>query len=196
MNRTKAWGGWPGGRSARTAKCWTTGRFRLSGRDEGPVADPSLSSTLDDVRAVAGVRLAARYGTQPAPGPLDLGASLVLLGNLRLHLDALEADLLDAATQLGMSWDLIAAIIGIPADDARRRLGNCASAPTPVSHRQVMTHKGPRHDLPGLNPPEGGSNSTHAAASGVGDCLATRRAGQGTCAVEHDMPRAPPGRAI
>ena len=107
-------------------------RFRLSGRDhQGPVADPSLSRTLDDIRAVAGVRLAARYGTQPAPGPLDLGASLALLGNLRLHLDALEADLLDAASHLGMSWDLIAAIMGIPADDARHRLRELRARPYP-----------------------------------------------------------------
>ncbi len=106
-------------------------RFRLSGRDQGPVADPSLSRTLDDVRAVAGVRLAARYGTQPAPGPLDLGASLALLGNLRLHLDALEADLLDAASHLGMSWDLIAAIMGIAADDARHRLRELRTRPHP-----------------------------------------------------------------
>ncbi len=106
-------------------------RFRLSGRAQGPVPDPSLSRTLDDVRAVAGVRLAARYGAQPAPGPLDLGASLALLGNLRLHLDALEADLLDAASHLGMSWDLIAAIMGIPADDARHRLRELRSRPHP-----------------------------------------------------------------
>ena len=98
---------------------------------QGPVADPSLSRTLDDIRAVAGVRLAARYGTQPAPGPLDLGASLALLGNLRLHLDALEADLLDAASHLGMSWDLIAAIMGIPADDARHRLRELRARPYP-----------------------------------------------------------------
>ena len=106
-------------------------RFRLSGRGQGPVSDPSLSRTLDDVRAVAGVRLAARYGTQPAPGPLDLGASLALLGNLRLHLDALEADLLDAASHLGMSWDLIAAIMGVPADDARHRLRELRARPHP-----------------------------------------------------------------
>ena len=106
-------------------------RFRLSGRGQGPVPDPSLSRTLDDVRAVAGVRLAARYGTQPAPGPLDLGASLALLGNLRLHLDALEADLLDAASHLGMSWDLIAAIVGIPADEARHRLRELRARPHP-----------------------------------------------------------------
>ena len=97
-------------------------RFRLSTRDGSPVADPSLARTLDDLRAVAEVRLAARYGAPPPPGPLDLGASLVLLGNLRLYLDVVEADLLDAATRLGMSWDLIAAILGIPADDARHRL--------------------------------------------------------------------------
>ena len=151
MNPTKAWG--PGASPAGASQTGTSqtgaqpdaagrearpdrevldaARFRLSGRDEGPVADPSLSRTLDDVRAVAGVRLAARYGTQPAPGPLDLGASLALLGNLRLHLDALEADLLDAATQLGMSWDLIAAIIGIPADDARHRLRELRARPHP-----------------------------------------------------------------
>jgi hypothetical protein len=108
-----------------------TARFRLSTRNEGLVADPSLSRALDDLRAVAAVRLAARYGTQPPAGPLDLGASLVMLSNLRLYLDALEADLLDAATHLGMSWDLIAAIIGLPADDARHRLRALRDHPDP-----------------------------------------------------------------
>lgn len=106
-------------------------RFRLSTRDGSLVADPSLTRTLDDVQAVAGVRLAARYGAQPPPGPLDLGASLVLLGNLRLYLDTVEADLLDAATHLGMSWDLIAAILGVPADDARHRLRELRAQPAP-----------------------------------------------------------------
>lgn len=108
-----------------------TARFRLSTRAEGPVADPSLSQALDDLRAVAAVRLAARYAAQPPAGPLDLGAGLVMLSNLRLYLDALEADLLDAATHLGMSWDLIAAIIGLPADDARHRLGQLRDHPDP-----------------------------------------------------------------
>jgi hypothetical protein len=43
----------------------------------------------------------------------------------------LEADLLDAATHLGMSWDLIAAIIGLPADDARQRLRELRDRPDP-----------------------------------------------------------------
>ncbi len=106
-------------------------RFRLSTRDGSPVADPSLARTLDDLRALAGVRVAARYGTQPPPGPLDLGASLALVGNLRLCLDALEADLLDAAAHVGMSWDLIAAIIGVPADEARDRLRELRARPAP-----------------------------------------------------------------
>lgn len=108
-----------------------TARFRLSTRNQGLVADPSLSQALDDLRVVAAVRLAARYGAQPSAGPLDLGAGLVILGNLRLYLDALEADLLDAATDLGLSWDLIAAIIGLPADDARHRLRELRDHPDP-----------------------------------------------------------------
>ncbi len=59
------------------------------------------------------------------------GASLVMVGNLRFYLDSVEADLLDAATDLGMSWDLIAAILGIPADDARRRLRELRAHPDP-----------------------------------------------------------------
>ncbi|MGH3121906.1 MAG: hypothetical protein ACRDND_12900 [Streptosporangiaceae bacterium] len=108
-----------------------TARFRLSARNGGPAADPSLSGALEDLRAVAAVRLAARYGGQPPAGPLDLGAGLVMLSNLRLYLDALEADLLGAATHLGMSWDLIAAIIGLPADDARHRLRELRDRPDP-----------------------------------------------------------------
>jgi hypothetical protein len=108
-----------------------TARFRLSSRNQGRVADPSLSRALDDLQAVAAVRRAARHEAQPPAGPLDLGASLVMLSNLRLYLDALEADLLDAATHLGMSWDLIAAIIGLPADDARDRFRELRDHPDP-----------------------------------------------------------------
>ena len=106
-------------------------RFRLSTRDGSPVTDPALVRALEDVQSVADVRLAARYGAQPPPGPLDLGASLVMVGNLRLYLDSVEADLLDAAADLGMSWDLIAAILGIPADGARRRLRELRAHPDP-----------------------------------------------------------------
>jgi hypothetical protein len=106
-------------------------RFRLSTRDGSLVTDPALVRAVEDIQSVADVRLAARYGGQPPPGPLDLGASLVMVGNLRFYLDSVEADLLDAATDLGMSWDLIAAILGIPAEDARRRLRELRARPDP-----------------------------------------------------------------
>ena len=44
-----------------------------------------------------------------------------MLCNLRLYLDRLETDLLDTAQQVDLSWDVIAAIIGIPAKEAQRR---------------------------------------------------------------------------
>jgi hypothetical protein len=47
-----------------------------------------------------------------------VGAALVLLSNVRLYLDRVEAGLLDLAQQADMSWDLIAAILGIPAAEA------------------------------------------------------------------------------
>jgi hypothetical protein len=126
--RPAAGNGWP---ASPDREVLDTARFRLSTRNEGLLTDPSLARALEDLRAVAAVRLAARYGAQPSAGPLDLGAGLVILSNLRLYLDALEADLLDAATHLGMSWDLIAAIIGLPADDARRRLRELRDHPDP-----------------------------------------------------------------
>jgi hypothetical protein len=52
---------------------------------------------------------------------MDIGAGLVVLCDLRAHLDHLEAGLLDAAERAGLSWDVVAAIIGIPADEAQRR---------------------------------------------------------------------------
>ena len=106
-------------------------RFRLSTRDGSPVLDPALARAVEDIESVADVRLAARYGGQPPPGPLDLGASLVMVGNLRFYLDSVEADLLEAATDLGMSWDLIAAILGIPAAEAKDRLAVLHGRPEP-----------------------------------------------------------------
>lgn len=128
VSRPPAGNGWT---ASPDREVLDTARFRLSSRDGGPVADPLLSRALEDLRAVATVRMAARYGAQPPAGPLDLGAGLVLLANLRLYLDTLEADLLDAAARLGMSWDLIAAIIGLPADDARDRLRDLQAHPDP-----------------------------------------------------------------
>ena len=60
-----------------------------------------------------------------------MGAALVLLSNARLYLDRLEASLLELAQQADMSWDLIAAIIGIPAAEAMDRLSALHGRPAP-----------------------------------------------------------------
>ena len=54
-----------------------------------------------------------------------------MLGNLRLYLDRLEGDLLDGAQQVGMGWDVIAAILGIPASEARERRTALRARPDP-----------------------------------------------------------------
>jgi hypothetical protein len=76
---------------------------------------------IDDIRAVSMVIEAARDGAQHPAEALDVGAGLVVLCNLRLYLDRLEADLLDAAGRVGLGWDVIAAIVGIPASAAQER---------------------------------------------------------------------------
>jgi hypothetical protein len=84
-----------------------------------------------DLRAVAAVLELSQADPRHPADPLDVGAGLVLLGNLRLHLDRLEAGLLETAEQTGLSWDLIAAIIGIPATEARDRLAQLRARPDP-----------------------------------------------------------------
>jgi hypothetical protein len=81
---------------------------------------------IDDLRAVWLVLarllpgVAGGASARPADA-LDVGAGLVMLANLRLYLDRLEADLLDGAQRVGLGWDVIAAILGIPASEARDR---------------------------------------------------------------------------
>jgi hypothetical protein len=86
---------------------------------------------MDDLRAVTSVLDAARAGAGRPADALDIGAALVVLGNLRLYLDRLEADLLDGAQQVGLGWDVIAAILGIPASEARERRAVLRARPDP-----------------------------------------------------------------
>jgi|ERR1700676_2397483 hypothetical protein len=76
---------------------------------------------INDVQVINSVIDAARGEAEHPADALDAGAALVMLGNLRLYLDRLETDLLDGAEQVDLSWDVIAAIIGIPAEEAQRR---------------------------------------------------------------------------
>jgi hypothetical protein len=87
----------------------------------GPLAEQVSARPADDIDAINALILAARGRGAHSPDALDVGAGLVVLCDLRLRLDGLEADLLDAAQQVGLGWDVIAAIIGIPAEQAQRR---------------------------------------------------------------------------
>ena len=108
-------------------------RARLAPAAAQPApAARQLPRPLDDLRAASAV---ARPGGLPGPRatePLDVGAALVLLSNVRLYLDQLEARLLDLAQQADMSWDLIAAVIGLPAAEAKDRLAALHSRPEPM----------------------------------------------------------------
>ncbi len=97
----------------------------------GPAGPRHLPRPLDDLRAASAVaQTPGPPGQRPAE-PLDVGAALVLLCNVRLYVNRLEASLLDLAQQADMSWDLIAAIIGIPAAQAQDRLLALHSRPEP-----------------------------------------------------------------
>jgi hypothetical protein len=87
----------------------------------GQPADRGTVRQAEDIRAIHSVIASARDDAVCPADVLDVGAALVVVSDLRLYLDGLEADLLDAADRVDLGWDVIAAIIGIPADEARRR---------------------------------------------------------------------------
>jgi hypothetical protein len=86
----------------------------------GQFPEEAPARPVDDIQAVRAVIDATRQLTGYADA-LDAGAALVVLCDMRAKLDSLEADLLDAAQQVGLTWDVIAAIIGIPAAEAELR---------------------------------------------------------------------------
>jgi hypothetical protein len=107
-------------------------RFRLAFHEAVAATTPQAERSTADLRAVHAVLGTVRADPPQAADPLDVGAGLVLLTNLRLHLDHLEAGLLGTAQQAGLSWDLIAAILGIPAAEACDRLHALRARPEPA----------------------------------------------------------------
>jgi hypothetical protein len=88
---------------------------------ERPARPMDDVQVINDVQVIDSVIDAARGEAEHPADALDVGAALVMLGNLRLYLDQLETGLLDGAQRVDLSWDVIAAIIGIPAEEAQRR---------------------------------------------------------------------------
>jgi hypothetical protein len=99
-------------------------RAQVAGRSAASAdqfAETASAQLIDDIRAIGAALAGARSELSAPTEALDVGAALVVLCDLRAYIDHLEADLLDAAQRAGLNWDLIAAIIGIPADEAQRR---------------------------------------------------------------------------
>jgi len=96
-------------------------RARAAMEPADQFAETESAQLIDDIRAIGAVLASARSGFSEPPAVLDVGAALVVLCDLRTHVDHLEAGLLDAAERVGLNWDVVAAIIGIPADEAQRR---------------------------------------------------------------------------
>jgi hypothetical protein len=117
--------------SARARLTPARSRVRAAAAQPEPAAARHLPRPLDDLRAVSAVAQQAGSPRPRTAEPLDVGAALVLLSNARLYLDRLEASLLDLAQQADMSWDLIAAIIGIPAAEAMDRWSALHGRPAP-----------------------------------------------------------------
>jgi hypothetical protein len=94
---------------------------RPAGQPVSQLAEAASARLIGDIRAIGTVLAATGGGTAEPADALDVGAGLVVLCALRAHLDRLEADLLGAAQRADLSWDVVAAIMGIPAGEAQRR---------------------------------------------------------------------------
>jgi hypothetical protein len=105
-------------------------RFRLAPLPSA-APGPQDRRCLADIQAIDAVLRGTRPGALAVPGPLDAGAALALLTNVRRQLDRLEADMLGAARQVGLSWDLIGAIMGVPAAAAEERVRVLRVRPDP-----------------------------------------------------------------
>jgi hypothetical protein len=96
-------------------------RAQAAAQPVGQLGETASAGLIDDILAIDAVLASARGDLGIPADALDVGAALVVLGDLRTHIDHLETGLLDAAERVGLNWDVIAAIIGIPADEAQRR---------------------------------------------------------------------------
>jgi hypothetical protein len=118
------WTSHPGVLPAPDPSVADSARLRLAAHrtlNARPPAEQAPDGPAEDIQAINAVIDAGRGDAERPADALDIGAALVVLCDLRLYLDGLEADLLDAAQPAGLGWDVVAAIIGIPAEEAQRR---------------------------------------------------------------------------
>jgi hypothetical protein len=117
---------------------------------------------MDAVRAV----VAASAETPPAADALDVAAALVTIQAMRLELDALEADALDAAQRAGVSTEAVAAALELP-----------GAASVAARHEMLIARRNAPRARAQQVPQEDPQSAARAAASAAAE-HAGRRARQ------------------
>jgi hypothetical protein len=88
---------------------------------------------MDDARATSSVVSRADGADGSAPGALDYGAALIVLASLRLDIDRLEVDLVDAIRDAGLDWEFVARTLHLSVPQVAKRqrlLGKRRALPT------------------------------------------------------------------
>lgn len=93
----------------------------------------------DAIGAVLDAGDRAQHGNGDSPEPVEVAAALLVLGAVRLNLDQTEARLLNTAQAAGLSFEQIAAVLGLGVEEAEERyrqlkprLDEPAAAPSPA----------------------------------------------------------------
>jgi hypothetical protein len=103
---------------ARLAGRFSTGVDALLWEEAGhPMHDAqAISSVVSSANGAAGNGAAGS-----APGALDYGAALIVLASLRLDIDRLEVDLVDAIRDAGLDWEFVARTLHLSVQQVAKR---------------------------------------------------------------------------
>ncbi|MGI5417477.1 hypothetical protein [Actinomadura luteofluorescens] len=112
----------------------------------------------DAIGAVLDAGDRSQHGNGDGPGPVEVAAALLVLGAVRLNLDQTEARLLNTARAAGLSFEQIAAVLGLGVEETEERyrqlkprLDEPAAAPSPAPPpRAGASGRSPRR--PGTRP--------------------------------------------
>jgi hypothetical protein len=99
-------------------------RARLAGRFSTGVDAllwDAARQPMHDAEAISSVVSSAHGEDGPPPAALDFGAALIVLAALRLDIDRLEADLVDAVRGAGLDWEFIATTLRTSVQQAAKR---------------------------------------------------------------------------
>ncbi|MEV4003605.1 hypothetical protein [Actinomadura sp. NPDC049753] len=97
----------------------------------------------DAIGAVLDAGDRAQHGNGDSPEPVEVAAALLVLGAVRLNLDQTEARLLSIAQAAGLSFEQIAAVLGLGVEEAEERYRQLKprldepAAPSPAPPRRA-----------------------------------------------------------